>query len=317
MTSIQRLRRLRNLFVLQRLGALQRDEQGAALTEVVMCLPFFILVFGGLMNLGLVGQQSVATKHVAAHDMWAQVYNEGANNALRMSPRTQLPETTNLDSVQGFAALGGDIAAMASGHWGEAWFHAELAPVLTLGQIDYDAHSHDAARRLKQHMKPPHEMTGHILGGTSEGRRPVLAQIATNDNLIDGNLTNPGGNMLQWLLTSVLQATGGVPGAFAAIRYGDQDGVASHQVSLYGGRLAPTFYARYSAMLSPHPTRSGEGGGGSGEEVFDLNDPRGQWGLYYVAAQTTNNYRWVYNMMNVQFDEAETQSTATRYEAGQ
>ncbi|RVU42964.1 hypothetical protein EA187_14100 [Lujinxingia sediminis] len=314
---MKRYLRLRNLMERSGLHVFERDEQGAALTEVVMCLPFFILVFGGLMNLGLVGQQSVATKHVAAHDMWTQVYHEGANNALRMSPRTQLPELDNLGSVQGIAALGGDIAAMASGHWGEAWFHTELAPVLTLGQIDYDSHSHEAARRLQQHMKPPHQMTGHILGGTDEGRRPVLAQIATNDNLIDDNLINPGGNMLQWLLTSVLQFSGGVPGAFAAIRYGDQDGMASHQVSLYGGRLTPTFSARYSAMLSPHPTRSGEEGGTSGEEVFDLNDPRGQWGLYYVAAQTTNNYRWVYNMMNVQFDEDETQSTATRYEAGQ
>src|SRR5690554_5025903 len=298
----------------ERVAALHGHERGTALTEVVMCLPFFILVFGGLMNLGLLGQQSVATKHVAVTSMWEQVYDEGANNALRMSPRTQLPDFDNLDSVQGAAALGGDLAAMTAGHWGEAWFHAELAPVLSLGQIDYGTQTHPAAQRLQENMRRPDQMTAHILGSATDGQRPVLAQIATNDNALDESLRNPGGNTMQWLLTAVLQFSGGVPGAFAGIRYGDQEGSASHQVSIYGGRVTPTFSANYSAMLSPHPTRSSEGGG---EEVFDLNDERGQWGLYYVAAQTTNNYRWVYNMMNVQFDESETQSTATRYEAGQ
>jgi hypothetical protein len=124
------------------LKAFDDDERGTALTELIVTLPVFIIIFVGMVSLSKVEQQSVHVKIMASKDTWEQAM-EVANGGLVPSFNQSTPMLAGMDGLSkisnypsengdmlgqmkniGLATGGqageGDRATMFAGVWGQS-----------------------------------------------------------------------------------------------------------------------------------------------------------------------------------------------------
>lgn len=312
----------------QRLGRalrrLSQDQGGAALTEFAITLPIFVLLMTGLMQLGHMGQTTVAVKTSAYGGMWEESYRL-TQATIDDEPGVYSPRSQLMDAVpEGVSAPevveGLDAAAAAvGGHWGEAMFKANLALVLSGGQINHRDKDTDAATRLTEKVNitsEPHMVMTKIIGENRDHR----PSFAVNDNLADDNIANHFDDtegvsgVISSALSSVLTASGVVPGLFAGVRNGDAESEATSTVE-YSNRFLPheaTYRAKYVTGLSPYA------GDTSAIPGFDIDfgsfgREQAQWLFYYATGQTVTNKQVSLNLLELEYDDAEVFHKPERY----
>lgn len=254
------------------------DERGTATTEFVVCLPLFLIVFAGLLDLAALGQQSVVNKVEASRKMWKRTYRAERATS-RMSPRSQLAGAVDdLMQSRGAAAARGLLDG-TGGHWSES--HVAARHTGRLYATSYTSERTPRARRLQQHGSPDPQ-TPELLG---EAR---LTRQLVDDALTPGDLgslkraaSGGGWGAVAFVSGALTQITGAVPGALAGIRYGDVEATHETSITIFTGRTFE-FRARYSTAVSPSPV-----------EHAELK----QWTSGWVLGQSQCAYRRMTNML--------------------
>lgn len=125
------------------LKAFDDDERGTALTELIVTMPVFIIIFVGMVSLSKVEQQSVHVKIMASKDTWVQAMEVADSGVFSTDFETKMPMLAGMDGLSkissypsengdmlgqmkniGLATGGqageGDRATMFSGIWGQS-----------------------------------------------------------------------------------------------------------------------------------------------------------------------------------------------------
>lgn len=221
-------------------GRLHREEEGTALTEFVISLPAFLVIFVAIFQFTMV--QAAATEvHVrAAKRLWTaalpvQKNKMTTNHMLPALSATRSMPIINKRAQGGMITktldLGSKTLLMATnGHFGESY-------TLTL----------------------PYEQTGMANYNLPTGgvKRTVddVASTKFTRSLVNDGLSSPSGGSGLGALSSIVGATGGRPAIAAGIRYGLVSGEADKSVSLPGGVSWQT-NAMYDVIVSPYPHKS-------------------------------------------------------------
>jgi hypothetical protein len=312
-------------FVDGQLARLDRDQRGAALTEFAITLPIFLLLLMALLHLANMGQTTVAVKKAAYSNMWSESYRL-TQATITEEPGVYSPRSAFMDAmpdgVSASSAIGSldSIAEGIGGHWGEAMFKTNLAPLLTGGQITHTSQDTEASVRLNENVNittGPHQVMTEIIG-ESRQHRPAFA---VNDNLGDDNLANHLDGMdgisgvISSALSAGLTASGVVPGLFAGVRSGDAEGTASGSVDFDTNLLAfsDEYSVTYRTGLSPHA------GDTSVIPGFDIefgafDRENAQWFFYYITGQTVTNKRVSLNLLDIEYDTGEEFHNPSRYQ---
>lgn len=306
-----------------RLRGLNGAQSGAALTEFAITLPIFVLLLTALMQLGNMGHATVKVKTAAYGEMWEKSY-EMTNYTIDENQAVYTPRAELFDAVpDGFSANEildsvDSIATGAGGHWGESMLKANLAPLLSGGQISHHSGETSAAERLSELgiSSAPHTVMTEIIG-ESRGTR---TSFAVNDNLADDSIMNHtedmqgGSGIASSIVGGLTTGLGVIPSLFAGVRHGEAQGTATADVE-YTNRFLPhstTFSAGYTTGLSPHagdessiPGMEGQFAGIGREET--------QYLFYYLTGQTVDNKRVALNILDPEWDESQNFDNPTRY----
>jgi len=217
------------------LDMLHDDDRGTAMTEFVICLPVFLIVFAGIATLAELEVASTAVEVRATKDLWSKAIPvQQSNISIHMQP-----------AVSGAMAVGqigshfsqpiGDTLAIAKegglaakGHFGESYFATKPVDVFA------------------------------DLGSPVEGRlTPDCQQIVPTDytrDLVDDSLVKqiPSGSGPLAAFNMVISMAGVRPAIAAGIRYGIVVGQNSDS-----GQAGPVPYnvsAGYDVLVAPKPS---------------------------------------------------------------
>lgn len=291
----------------RRCQQLDADEQAAALTEFAIMLPIFLLVMTALMQLGHLGQSTVAVKTTAYSQMWEKSY-EKTDSSIDEKPEVYTPRDDLLDALpddldaQEVVASADAAATGAGGHWGEALMRTQMAPFLSGFQVGPGYNNTDAANRLHSNLNltNPSSTMDTIIGEDRDTR----TSFAVNDNIIDDNIGDhvtdmqDGSSVASGLVGAMTQASGAVPSLFAGVRHGEGQGSAKAEIE-YSNRFLPheyTYTASYATSLSPAAGEDGAIPGVDGLEFGSLGREQQQYAFYYLTGQSVDNKR---NMLDV------------------
>jgi hypothetical protein len=110
---------------------LHSGEEGTAMTEFVICLPIFVIIFIGIADLYRIQNTTVAIQITATADMWKKalpIQKNIAASALHLSAPTSVAPSLSVVNARGgnIVAKGyalGKIGATATyGHFGESYY---------------------------------------------------------------------------------------------------------------------------------------------------------------------------------------------------
>ncbi len=219
------------------LSRFHRDERGTTLTEFVITLPLFIIIFAGVGTLTRMEKESVRTKLMAVRATWDEampVYGTkssifpGINHAY-----PSMAAINEFNTVMSNTSPGGDLAALAS----------------AFGMINGHLKQ---AERTTNYWKS--EFNGNPSGVPPEGKD--FAKKMTSDSPFFDPLPLPEGGVRIPFIVSVGWSMGGSRHAQGAgVRYGTAAGEASRSGSI--GRYSYSYNHGYDVMVAP----AGVGGG--------------------------------------------------------
>lgn len=217
---------------------LHRDEDGTSLTEFVICLPVFIIIFMGIWDLSYMSRDSVRVKTSAAKLTW-----QAAMEPARVTGFNQLMPNfqTTLPILAGAQALG-KINSPRSTILPD--LEATMANVQMMSKG-----SEGESRRYKSQASAPSNL--------DPWKHPKLtfAQRMTQDDRI--RMLPRGSKGLELFNVAVPFSAFGTRHAMAAgTRYGMVQGKSSLSGSVSGG-YSYNFGAAYDVLLSP-VSRSGD-----------------------------------------------------------
>ncbi|MBA2661267.1 MAG: pilus assembly protein [Bradymonadaceae bacterium] len=215
---------------------LRDDERGSAMTEFIMCLPVFILIFAGVLDLYKVNQQGLEVKSAAA--------------AVTMADAISIQTTLsgNMDHMNPLSSgisdlIGGNYSGMA-----DAILNGASA-----GGIYIDSGLKASLADVVLPVSPSPKFTLASIMGTTTAE--------DGNNLYSYNLLNDLVNFESQAFTSgsfagitsgILSATGARPGIVAGIRYGAARGEKSKTTN--GNFGSYEMGARYTLPAPTMPT---------------------------------------------------------------
>ncbi len=216
-------------------GRVHHDQKGTSLTEFVICLPIFIIIFVGVVNLNKLQDKSVLIKVQATNDLWTNAIPvQKENIASRMVPLTQGGNTVaHIGSrlkypISDAIGIAGGLGLGATGHFGESY-------AMTIGvSAAADVFTSDMEIEMR--------------GG------PVYNDMElTRDLVDDGTIkTIPNGSGALSYLNMLITISGTRPAIAAGIRYGLASGEAKATVSIAG--VSNELSTGYDVLVAPKPT---------------------------------------------------------------
>jgi hypothetical protein len=231
----------------QLLGRLHADQDAVTLTEFVITLPIFIILFAGMLKFNKVADAAIDHKVLASKNLWTNVYS-AEDEMSRMTPRSQLVEATRASDI--WSALNLTYRGL-KGHWGESYMAAQYMMQPTTG-VDIprsDPEWRILDRRLTDNPED-------IIGSATVTRMMVddtldfgdLKTMLSRGARLNGG-TDPTRLIFQAIIGGALQILGATSGYAANIRYGSAEGSASRTTTVYGRRMH--FNQSYNALISP------------------------------------------------------------------
>lgn len=222
---------------------LLRSERGSAMTEFIIGLPVFVLLFVGIASFVRIGQAGVLVKAEAHAKMWQKAIpvTTNLNPGWAMSPITAAGEAAvfhnntdgsaldyALDSGSGLAAVTG----LSGGIMAESY--SRVKPVDIVENIG--AANEKVTYKLDESYLIPDKQS--------------IAYDLMNDGV---NFSASGGGGVLGALNGLLSFAGARPALAAGVRYGISGDFATRQVTLFN-KTTTTFEARSHVTNAPRPT---------------------------------------------------------------
>lgn len=214
---------------------IHRDQKGAALTEFVICLPVFIIIFVGVVNLNKLQDKSVAIKVQATNQLWSNAIPvQKSNVSARMLPSVQgIKTAAHIGShfrypISDTVGIAGGAGLAATGHFGESY--AMTIPVNAAANIFTK------------------DMQLEMQGG------PVYNNMELTRDLVDDGTVKslPNGSGALSYLNALITISGARPAIAAGIRYGLATGEAQETVNVAGKSYELS--TGYDVLVAPKPT---------------------------------------------------------------
>lgn len=211
-----------------------RNESGSAMTEFVICLPVFVLVFIGINNLTKLEKEGIATKIRGTQAVW----------------REAIPVQKGYDIQHMQPTIAG--AMETAGVWGQTstnyladGYQTAGAAGLALGGTVGEAYGMTTIIDIFADLgvDPLQQQAGPVVNNS---------QFVTD--LVDDGLfkpTPPGSGPLA-VLNVILSVAGVKQAVGAGIRYGMAEGSASGNVNIMGKNFG--MQAGYDVLVAPKPT---------------------------------------------------------------
>lgn len=214
---------------------LHRDQKGTSLTEFVICLPVFLIIFTGVVNLNKLQDKSVLIKVQATHELWSNAIPvQKSNISDRMLPSVQGAKAAgHIGSrfrypISDTVGIAGGAGLGLTGHFGESY--AMTIPVNAAANIFTS------------------DMELEPTGGPVYNDREL-----TRDLVDDGTIKSlPSGSGPLSYLNMLITISGARPAIAAGIRYGLASGEAQHTVSIVG--TSHQLSTGYDVLVAPRPT---------------------------------------------------------------
>lgn len=255
---------------MRRLLRFNRNERASAMTEFVMFLPIFVVVFAGIVNLGKFGYSTTQNKILAQKALWTGV--------IPVTHSTTTETGSHMSSVIGGGDAGLHLADLAldgsnpqqaadgvegglmglglgvGGHWGESYGRTIVVSVLPGVGGDLERH---------------------------ESAEDVIGDQPFPQALLNDSVNRPRGS--GGIVGSILQyiAGSGVVAALGAgIRYGTVFGEHEHTFTV--GRIG-SFKSRshYDVLVAPSPLKGAA--------------TKTSWALARAYAESEDNYSVMMN----------------------
>lgn len=212
-----------------------RDQRGTSLTEFVICLPIFILIFVGVVNLNKLQDKSMYIKLQATNRLWTNAIPVQKSKVnLHMLPVAGGGKATAeiashiKDPLSDTIGMASTVGLAATGHFGESY--ALVKP------IDMMADVFTSSMNL--------EMRGDPVYNGQELARDLL-----DDGLIK---SLPSGSGPLAAFNAFITASGARPAIAAGIRYGLAAGHADADVTFAGQSYQLSTV--YDVLVAPKPT---------------------------------------------------------------
>ncbi len=211
-----------------------RNESGSAMTEFVICLPVFVLIFVGINNLTKLQKEGIATKIRGTQAVW----------------REAIPVQKGYDIKHMQPTIAG--ALETAGIWGQTstnyladGYQTAGAAGLALGGTVGEAYGMTVIIDIFADLGVP------VLQQTAP---PVVLGSQFAGDLVDDGLfkpTPPGSGPLA-ILNVILSVAGVKQAVGAGIRYGMAEGSANGGVTIMGKHFG--MEAGYDVLVAPKPT---------------------------------------------------------------
>lgn len=212
------------------LRAFDADERGVAMTEFIITLPVFILIFAGLLNLYRIERRSVEVKMLASKDMWKNAMSAAKDTSLIPSPSRGIPMIAGMDAV-------GTISQYPSEH-GDMF-----GTVKDLGLMS-NATQGEAERST---------LVLSIIGESPSGNAPGQSLSAYPRDMLDDSrwnmITSAPGPLARYFPVIPLSFIGPNQVPAAGLRYGTSAGYHELQARTSLGQA--TYKAAYDVGNSP------------------------------------------------------------------
>lgn len=191
------------------------DEEGAALTEFVVGLPIFILIFSAILSLYQISNASILSMTEANHKLWV------ASQSTSLAAASPIVAGTNIvsDAISGkFSVMSlMSTGSQAGGIYFDAWAKNEAASLIP-GAPGEGVDPHQTIDKIHKNF-------------TDESP----AQLLLDDNLLDPDveLKKPTGSIytvISKVANSLLQVSGAKLGMATGIRYGEVGGYGKEKI---------------------------------------------------------------------------------------
>ena len=232
--------------IASRVKKLHHGEDATAMTEFVIGLPVFILLFVGIINLQMAGSNSIIVKGVAHQKMWRKaidvqtgyVPDWSVNPALAAGHASWFHSQTG-GSALDYALDAGDGAAAALGLSGGimANSYSRVKPIDFVENVGaYDG-------------RITYDLNAEYLVSESDS----VTNALMNDAMDYGSFSSITGNGVLGGLNSVVDFVGMRPAVAGGVRYGISGDWHEQSVNLIG-MPETTYYARSHVANAPRPT---------------------------------------------------------------
>ncbi len=259
---------------LNRINGLHNDERGTALTEFVIILPVFIMVFAGILQIRKVGNEAVEHQVRANKKLWVAVY-DAEDEVLRMTPRGQFAQAFS-DTEQNIMQRLDSGANALGGHWTEHYTRTQvMMPIVSGVRVEQPW-------RGRLTLEP-----SSVIGDAT------VAKALVDDALTPGDLRPSNSGIVGTIINGAMQVIGGNAGYAANIRYGNVYSEPQvDEIEVAG--ISHTFETSYESRVSPaqEPAFS---------DPFDTAEDRGYL-ISRLSAETENNYAKLMDFVRQELD---------------
>jgi hypothetical protein len=229
-------------FGIEAVGRFLADERGTSLTEFVLTLPVFLIIFSGVLQLSRLLHEGVRVKARASKSMWEKaldIHNSGPTSV------------TNLHTQP--IAAGGDSISKIQSHSspnGDGWAMMKNGP----GGLINNGTEGEASQATNILSNNPGPGVPSPSGSAPNQTPGDFPETVIDDSSFNQVGTGPSA-LNAFTASAGLSATGPNPAVFAGSRYGMVVGEDQETVNI-GGR-SYDMSAGYDVLVSPEPLEGG------------------------------------------------------------
>ena len=220
------------------------DQRGTTITEFVITLPIFIVIFVGILQLGTVTAHSVVVDARAYKNTWdaAIPISQQRFNAVHMVP-----------AVAGAAAIG-QVGPYQHTTTPLQEAFVTIEETLTYGAMALDGTIGESGVRVMT-IDPLFDLFGLEGNVQTSLNANIIGDSGYAADLFDESIDfNVSGGGALAVLNSVISATGTRPAIAAGMRYGTVAGAESDTSNWLG--LSVTYGAHFNTLVAPFPQGS-------------------------------------------------------------
>lgn len=259
------IRHTRELF-LERVRRLGRDEGGTTLTEFVIILPVFILIFAAMLRLSRIHHSSVEVQITATRQMWNEALqverSDSVNSSFASSSEAVNDALDKLDERDEPTPVDGLVtqrwnALENQGHFGESW--TMVSPLISAGYTSSDLDLDEYSKVHSPNNARFDEDPSNQLDPTNTLNDVVITKVARNLFNDAGSADDMPSAVVSTDVPQFNQASTGIHSFTgtrmangAGVRYGIALGKEEQTLSLIGFASPLELKAGFDTLVAPH-----------------------------------------------------------------
>ena len=227
---------------IEAIGRLLADERGTSLTEFVLTLPVFLIIFSGMLQLSRLLHEGVRVKARASKGMWEKaldIHNSGPTSLSFNHKQPQIAAGNAVGEIQNHSSPNGDgWATMKNGPSG-------------LMNNGTEGEARQATNILSNNPGPGVPSPS---GSPPDQQPGDFPETVLDDSSFNQVGTGPS-SLSPFTASAGLSAMGPNPAVFAGTRYGMVVGEDQNTVNIAGRSYDMS--AGYDVLVSPEPLEGG------------------------------------------------------------